>query len=213
MSAPPTPPRSPRSARWAFFREWLKSPRRTSSVSPSSPQLARHMIAELPERTRRVIELGGGTGVFTRALLAWGIEPGQLLVVELNTTLSALLERDFPGVEIAQGNAAELEALVASSRFGLDGPADAVFSGLGLLAMSQSVQREILAASFGCLGPEGCFIQFTYGHTNPVSPQVLTELGLHVRRGATTWRNLPPATVFVYTRSRSVHVVPRSMAG
>lgn len=35
-------------ARWAFFRQWLKNPLGVAAVSPSSPQLARQMIAALP---------------------------------------------------------------------------------------------------------------------------------------------------------------------
>ena len=72
---------------WTFFRQWLKNPLAIAALSPSSRILAREMINQLPEHAGRVIELGGGTGVFTRALLERGVAPEDLLVVELNTEL------------------------------------------------------------------------------------------------------------------------------
>src|SRR5262249_415855 len=66
---------------WTFFRQWLKNPLGIAALSPSGQQLTRQMIAELPHGTRRVVELGGGTGVFTRALIAHGIVPDDLLVL------------------------------------------------------------------------------------------------------------------------------------
>ena len=77
------PKRRP-SARWALLWQWLKNPLRTAAVVPSSRELAAAMLAELPPDARRVIELGGGTGALTRALLGHGIRGDALLVLELN---------------------------------------------------------------------------------------------------------------------------------
>ena len=41
----------------------------------SSLEKMRQMMTQLPRNTRRVIELGGGTGVFTQALIDHGIDP------------------------------------------------------------------------------------------------------------------------------------------
>src|SRR5690606_159302 len=78
---------------WTFFRQWLKNPLGTAAISPSSNQLARQMLLELPAGASRVIELGGGTGVFTQALLEHGIAPEQLLVLELNEELHQHLHK------------------------------------------------------------------------------------------------------------------------
>ena len=71
-------------AGWTFFRQWLKNPLRVAAISPSSRQLVRQMMTQLPKHSERVIELGGGTGVFTQALIDHGIAPSELLVLELN---------------------------------------------------------------------------------------------------------------------------------
>lgn len=183
---------------WTFFRQWLRNPGRTAAVAPSSAELAKAMLQELPDDARRVIELGGGTGAVTAALLEAGPGGDGLLVVELNEELHAHLHARFPGVRIVQGDARELPRIAAD--YLVAGPADAIVSGLGLLSMPRETQRDVMAAAFACLRPDGRFVQFTYGPTAPVADDVAVELGLQVRRGAFVLRNMPPATVYVYTR-------------
>ncbi|MGH8174364.1 MAG: class I SAM-dependent methyltransferase [Rhodanobacteraceae bacterium] len=188
---------------WTFFRQWLRNPRAMAALSPSSRQLAKQMIDQLPHGAKRVIELGGGTGVFTQALLAHGISAEALLVVELNEELHQLLHQRFPKVHIVCGDAQALKSIVHANGFDVDGKVDAVISGLGLLSMSRVTQRSILKGVFAVLGDEGRFIQFTYGPASPVSRELLNELDLNVNRASIAWMNVPPATVYVYTRNRS----------
>jgi phospholipid N-methyltransferase len=199
MAVKPARPAQP--GAWIFFRQWLKNPLRMAAFSPSGRQLARQMIAELPPHATRVIELGGGTGVFTRAMLDHGIAARDLLVLELNDELYAHLRDQFPQAHVVHGDARELKRL--ADGFLAGGPADAAISGLGLLSMPRSMQRAILLAAFSVLKPNGRLIQFTYGPSSPVPRGLVAELGLQVRRGGFAWRNVPPAAVYVYTRNRS----------
>ena len=197
--------------RLRFFAQWLRNPRQLASITPSSLELAAAVLAELPEGTRRVIELGGGTGAITRALLASGIRDSELLVLELNTDLQAQLARDFPRSVVLRGDAADLPRLARESGYLDAGPADAVVSGLGLLAMEREAQARILRAAFECLRPDGAFLQFTYGPVSPVRDELRDELGLVGRHGAFVLRNVPPATVWTYRRSRARAIKPRSV--
>jgi len=190
-----------------FFKQWLRHPLTTAAISPSGPHLVRSMMEELPADARRVIELGGGTGVMTRALLERGVAPEDLLVIELNEDLAAHLSREFPKTHVLCADARDLKAI--TEKEGFETPVDAVVSSLGLLSMPRALQQDIVAAAFDCLKPDGCFIQFTYGPRSPLRPEVLEALGLHAVRGETVLRNVPPATVFVYSRSRSKPVTPR----
>jgi phosphatidylethanolamine/phosphatidyl-N-methylethanolamine N-methyltransferase len=182
-----------------FIGQWLKNPRRTAAVAPSSQELAGAMLAELPAGARRVIELGGGTGAITDALVKAGFAGRDLLVLELGEELHALLVRRFPGALVVQGDAAELPQLAEG--FLRAGPADAVVSSLGLLAMDTQLVQRIVAGAFACLRPDGRFIQFTYGPASPVPEDVQEALGLRMRRGEFVLRNVPPATVYVYERA------------
>ena len=183
---------------WKFFWQWLKNPLRTAAVAPSSAELAAAMVAELHDDVRRVIELGGGTGAITVALLSAGIRDEDLLVLEINEELHAHLHLRFPKVRVVLGDARSLAALATDNGYLTVGPADAIVSGLGLLSMPPALQRDILEAAFDCLRPGGVFVQFTYGPAAPVADTVARELGLQVRRGDFVLRNMPPATVYVY---------------
>jgi len=207
------PPTNTRSlpAGWTFFRQWLKNPLRVAAISPSSRQLARQMMTQLPRNCGRVIELGGGTGVFTQALLEHGIAPEELLVLELNEELHQHLVRQFPHSKVVCGDAGNLLQIANEHGFGGDNKADAIISGLGLLSMPRQLQQSILQAAFDSMQPEGRFIQFTYGPANPVTKEVIEALELSSRRASFTWWNVPPATVYVYQRRVSRQIVPRSM--
>lgn len=198
-------------AGWTFFRQWLKNPLRVAAISPSSKQLARQMMTQLPRPCRRVIELGGGTGVFTQALIDHGLAPADLLVLELNEELHQHLVKQFPGATVVCGDAGNLFDIARASGFAGEHRADAVISGLGLLSMPRQTQQAILQAAFDSLQPDGRFIQFTYGPANPVTREVVEALELTVRRASFTWWNVPPATVYVYQRRVSRSMAPRSM--
>jgi len=196
---------------WTFFLQWLKNPMGVAAISPSSQQLARQMMTQLPRPCRRVIELGGGTGVFTQALLDHGIAPADLLVLELNEELHQHLVRQFPGSNVVCGDAGNLAEIAIGKGFSGESRADAIISGLGLLSMPRQTQHSILQAAFDTLNFDGRFIQFTYGPANPVTREVIDGLELTARRASFTWWNVPPATVYVYQRRVSRTMAPRSM--
>jgi len=200
---------------WTFFRQWLKNPRATAALTPSGRQLTRQMIAQIPVGARHIVELGAGTGVFTRALIEHGVAPNQLLIVELNGELARLLQHQFPASPVVNGDACDLAGIVSRTRFADTGSVDAVISGLGFLSMPRSLQKQILQSVFAVLGTDAPLIQFTYGPMNPLPRDLLDELGLRYRRAGVALLNVPPATVYVYTRSRttSVHATRTTHAG
>ena len=195
---------------WTFFRQWLKNPIGMAAISPSSPQLARQMMAELAGDTKRVIELGGGTGVFTQALLEFGVDPVDLLVLELNEELHQHLQKRFPDAHVVCGDAREIFNLAKPFGF-TENKADAIVSGLGFLSMPRQSQLDIISAALDCLKTDGRFVQFTYGPANPIAREVLETLGLSSRRASFTWWNVPPATVYVYHRKVSRAIPARPM--
>ena len=83
-----------------FFMGWLRKPRQTAAIVPSSRFLARQMVQGLNPEGGRVLELGGGTGAFTRAILATGLPAQMLEVAEINPVFARGLERQFPDIRI-----------------------------------------------------------------------------------------------------------------
>ncbi len=179
-----------------FFRLWLKDPFKIGAIAPSSPDLARAMASLVPDSQHYpIVELGGGTGVITQALLNRGIPPQKLIVVERDPTLHDLLQKRFPGVNVVQGDAAHLGALLHPHGIS---KVSTIVSGLPLLVFRKSVQQEIIAAAFAVMERGAPFIQFTYG---PFSPLPRKELGLVGRVRKRVLNNLPPASIWVYQRA------------
>ncbi|WP_031295129.1 class I SAM-dependent methyltransferase [Sphingobium ummariense] len=181
-----------------FLAAWVSKPRQTASVVPSSRYLARLMAAGIDPTDGRVLELGGGTGVFTRAILKTGLPPEKLEVVEINPAFARGLRRHFPQVSILE-TPAQIVSTVAG---GEPGDYQAVVSGLPLLAMDRAAHVDILSEAFRMLKPGGSFVQFTYSVRPPVSRDTLAALGLEVERVGQVVRNFPPATVFRFFRPR-----------
>jgi phosphatidylethanolamine/phosphatidyl-N-methylethanolamine N-methyltransferase len=185
-----------------FLRQWLRDPRSIAAIAPSGRELARRMAAAVGRGAKAVVEVGAGTGAVTQALLDGGVPAPGLLVIERNPELAALLARRFPGVEVVEGDAFDLEAVVAGAAAVRPGRVDAVVSGLGLVTLEKGRQRRLLEQAFRVLRPAGRFVQFTYAPILPVGREVLDELGLCSRRAAFSLLNLPPASVYVLTRRR-----------
>lgn len=185
-----------------FFAQWLRNPRHMASIAPSGHQLGRIMASALPSGAGQIVELGAGTGAITRALLRHGIRPQNLLAVEMNPVLHALLQQRYPTAHIACADARCLQALVHATPDFTDGQVDAVCSSLGLLPMPPALQHDILAAAFQVLGRDGVFIQYTYGMHAPLDRDICQKLNLTCQRIGLAWRNLPPARVYAYTRCK-----------
>jgi phosphatidylethanolamine/phosphatidyl-N-methylethanolamine N-methyltransferase len=177
---------------WAFFRAWLRDPKRIAAIAPSSAALATAMTASIAPSSAPVIELGPGTGVFTAALLERGVPEHRIALVEIGDEFVRALRHRFPGATLVQHDASRLGTV----QFFEGELAGAVVSGLPLLAMTPARVRRVLEDAFSRLRPEGAFFQFTYGFRCPVPSRLLERMGLKATRIGIALRNLPPAAVY-----------------
>lgn len=181
----------------AFLRAWLATPLRVAALAPSGPALARLITRDITAAHAPVIELGAGTGVFTRALLARGVPEEALVLVEADAGFARLLRARFPRAQVLQTDAARLRHL------DLHGPrhAGCVVSGLPLLPMSPRRIVAVLGGAFAHLVAGGAFYQFTYGLRCPAPRRILERLGLNAVCVGRTLANLPPASVYRIERA------------
>ncbi len=179
-----------------FFRSWLDNPLRAGAVSPSGRSLARMMARYVdPHKTGPIIELGPGTGAITEGLLARGVAPERLYLIEFDPNFCELLQKRFPGVHVIKGDAYNFKALIANR---LSQPAASFVSSLPLLVKPEKQRLELLADAFACMAPDGCFIQFTYGPVSPIPRGKSSPPAFRAERSPQVWLNLPPASVWVY---------------
>jgi phosphatidylethanolamine/phosphatidyl-N-methylethanolamine N-methyltransferase len=181
-----------------FLRAWLRDPRGIGAVTPSGAALARLMTSHVSELDGPVIELGPGTGALTRALLARGLPPHRLALIEADPHFAEALSRRYPQTKILRMDAAQLGH--TDSLFG-DERACAVVSGLPLLSMPASQVAAIVQGVFEQqLRAGGMFYQFTYGMRCPLPVTLLQRLNLQAQRVGSALLNLPPAAVYRISR-------------
>lgn len=180
---------------WLFFRLWFRSPLKIASWSPSSPALARAFARHVDPRVEDpVLELGGGTGSITEGLLATGLPPDKLIVVEKMPELCAVLRRRFPGVTVLEGDVAEIGTML--ERTGV-ARLSLVVSSLPIIWFPLELQRGIVDAVFARMGRAGQLLQIT---NQILSPLPRRKLGLRGRLVDFVWRNLPPSGAWSYRR-------------
>jgi phosphatidylethanolamine/phosphatidyl-N-methylethanolamine N-methyltransferase len=178
-----------------FLKNWLKNPLRMGAVAPSGPVLARRMASYVdPAGTGPVIELGPGTGAITAALVARGVDPRRLVLVEYSIDFCRLLRERFPTATVVHGDAYTLDRTLSGR---LTGPADALVSGLPLMTRPEPIRLKLLDDALALMKPGAPFVQFTYSVTSPIPIKSGTFTAEPTER---IWRNIPPARVWVYRR-------------
>ncbi len=179
-----------------FVKALLSNPAAIGAVAPSGPALAAAITACIPPSAGKVLELGCGTGVFTRELLRRGVDAASLVLVEQDSAMSSSLRMQFPEAAVLQVPAQELCRKIHPE---LDGIGAAI-CGLPLRNMSPAHHQQLLAAVFDALPAEGSMALFTYGVRCPISTSVLEACGLRARKVGFVPLNLPPASVYSLVR-------------
>ncbi len=177
----------------SFIRNMIVDPRRVGAIAPSGRALAELITSEVEPRHAPVLEIGPGTGVFTRALLARGLQQSDLILVEFGAEFAAALRRAFPGATVLHADASRMRRRAPFDALPRCG---AAVSGLPILSMGSRRQMRIMEGAFALMRPGAAFYQFTYGPVCPIPRAILQRLGLKAERIAGTLMNLPPASVY-----------------
>ncbi|HZS46552.1 MAG TPA: methyltransferase domain-containing protein [Blastocatellia bacterium] len=186
-----------------FISTFLRKPVATGAIAPSSRWLAELMTEDMKlSQAETVVELGPGTGAFTKAIQE-KIRPDALfLAIELNPQFAEELTLQFPDVNIINGSAEKFGEYL--QQYGRSS-ADSVLCGLPWAGFSQDLQDRLLSAILKSLRPGGKFATFAYIHAAWLPPgrrfrQMLESNFSEVSMTRVVWRNLPPAFVYRCTR-------------
>lgn len=148
-----------------FVREAFRDIRNTGSVWPSSPALAKAMTRGLSDLrgSRRVLEVGPGTGPFTERVLKNLRDGDHFDIVEMNEAFCRDLEKRLlvphrrrrPGVKVAL-HAAAIE------KAELQGPYDLIVCGLPFNNFPPALVRSIFRRMMSLLREGGELAYFEY---------------------------------------------------
>ena len=175
-----------------FVTEFIRHPRRTGAIAPSSPELARNILKGVDfNNCQCIVEYGPGTGVFTERIVKKKNPDTLFLALESNPRFCESLRKKYyedKNVIVINDSAENLQKYL--DEYHLE-KVDYIVSGLPFTSLPPAVSERILSNTTKILGTEGKFITFQY---------TLFKKGLFEHFFAdlsTSWvmLNIPPAFV------------------
>src|SRR4051812_13268767 len=135
--------------RGRFLRSFLDGPRRVGAVLPTSRYTVRATLdMALLAQARCVVELGAGTGPYTREIVRRLGPDARLLAFELDPALAERLAADVtdPRVQVIADSAANLDAYLDGRR------PEVIVSGLPFTSLPRPGRQGMLPAPPHALG-------------------------------------------------------------
>ncbi|MDX8480339.1 class I SAM-dependent methyltransferase [Mesorhizobium sp. VK24D] len=178
-----------------FFKGWIDKPKAVGSIVPTSSITARKMASIVnPKSGLPVLEVGPGTGVITRAILAQGVKPENLYAIEYSTDFVRHLRRLYPRVNVIEGDAFNLDATLGDKR---DMVFDSVVSGVPLLNFPVAQRIAYIENLLDRIPAGRPIVQLTYGPLSPIPPG---RGNYTVKHFDFIIRNIPPTQLWIYRR-------------
>jgi phosphatidylethanolamine/phosphatidyl-N-methylethanolamine N-methyltransferase len=198
-----------------FFREYLRNFHTTGAILPSGRQLARTLARYVDQPaapSRRIMEVGPGTGAVTRQIIGAMQPLDRLDLVELNDSFVLRLESCFKSDPHFQPVADRTRILHCPvQELPGDGKYDVIISGLPLNNFSAELVQKILQILLNLLAPGGTLSFFEYiamrrmkavvsgpaerRRLRGVESAMHEAFEKHEIRCDAVWRNVPPAWV------------------
>jgi phosphatidylethanolamine/phosphatidyl-N-methylethanolamine N-methyltransferase len=179
-----------------FFRGMMQGPKQVGAIVPTSSVTARKMASVVdPSSGLPVLELGPGTGVITKQILARGIQPEKIVSVEYSRDFYERLVEDYAGVNFIHGDAFDLEKTLgafAGQTF------DSVISAVPMLSFPMEARIRLIDDLLSRIPVGRPVVQITYG---PVSPVIAQPDRYHIQHFDFIVRNIPPAQLWIYRRA------------
>ncbi|CAG7629243.1 class I SAM-dependent methyltransferase [Paenibacillus allorhizosphaerae] len=182
--------KSSAAGKWMFLKKFIQNPRDVGSIIPSSNRLTNKMLEPIPwDQARNVVELGAGTGIFTKAIYELARPDCKVAIFEKEDEMRSQLLEMYKGFYFCK-NALDLQACLP--KIGM-AKADCIISGLPFANFAQSDREQIIRQVHDSLSDDGIFVTFQYSLQ---MKKMLQSAFAHVSVSFVAW-NMPPAFVYV----------------
>lgn len=170
--------------------EFLKKPKNTGSIIPSSKYLVDEMISHV-DQSSVVIELGAGSGVITKRLSSLN-SVNVIYSYENNISFHDKLKKIDK--TICCNDLFSMKDTHANEKVNV------IISSIPFVNFSSDARSKALDEISSVLSDDGILIQYTYRNRCPFGESFLKKKNLQIKKTKKVWFNFPPATVYVYER-------------
>ncbi len=186
-----------------FLNDFKDNIIQTGAIAPSSKTLANYIIniANLNEK-RCIVELGSGTGVFTKKIIKKKNRASVFFSLEINRYFVNKTKDCCPDAQIHNDSAENIQIYLSQ----LDKKeCDCIISGLPWSCFSEEYQANLIEKIYESLENGGEFLTFAYLQSSFL-PQgikfkkLLEDKFKVVIQTKTIWNNLPPAFIYHCTK-------------
>jgi len=147
-----------------FISQVVLNYKSTGAIAPSSKRLARMMVRSMPmTKNQRILEVGAGTGAFTRIILQHLDEGDEFHIVELNPAFCEYLEEKV--LQEYRANNPEVEVVlhnVPIEDVSIEEPFDAVICGLPFNNFPIDLVKHLFDVMFNLLKSDCELAYFEY---------------------------------------------------
>ena len=145
-----------------FFKTYLKERKQVGAFAPSSRFLVNKMCNKIDfNKARVIVELGPGTGVFTKEILKRAHHDAKIFVFELNEDFYKYLLEKYPDPRVILLHESADQIMEVLKENGIE-KADAVLSSLPLAIIPTAIKNKILDSAHQVLTDEGVYVQYQY---------------------------------------------------
>ncbi len=179
-----------------FLKTFFEERKQVGAVAPSSKFLVKKMCDKIDfTEARNIIELGPGTGVFTKELLSRANKDCKIFVFELNNEFYNLLEKKFKDPRIVLLNKSAEDIDLVLREHGVK-EVDAILSSLPLTVIPDKIKKRIIIKSYDALKSGGRYVQYQYS----LNAKKLLKMKFDNLKMAFSTINIPPAFIYVGTK-------------
>ena len=178
---------------------FFQNPRRTGALWSSSQHLAEVITSNIGiEQAAHIIEIGPGTGAFTKVILRKKPDTATFFAIEINPKIAKNLRQHFPSLDIAVSNAETLQEMMQERGMPT---ADVIISGIPWALLSSSEQGRILQSICNALRPGGYFATFAYRFIPSIGgrgfrKKLYSGIFSDIKKSELVLDNIPPAFVY-----------------
>lgn len=171
-----------------LLRRFLAAPRTIGSVTPSSQALTESMLENVDwGKVKTIVELGAGTGVFTRTIIKRAAPETSIFIFEIDSELRDKLKKETG--RAIYSNASNMREALTNE--GID-KIDLIVSSIPYTVLPQQTTDAIMHALQGCIEESGTFVAFQYSlQMKKTFQQIFTDVKTRF-----VALNIPPAFVY-----------------